>query len=37
MSNVKIENALTTGMMINGVMLADLFQAYEAAEAAGGN
>lgn len=37
MSNVKIEKALTAGMMINGVQLSDLFEAYEAAQAARSN
>ena len=37
MSNVKIEKALTAGMVINGVKLSDLFEAYEAAQAARSN
>ncbi len=37
MSNVKIENAQVAGMMINGISLRDLFQAYETAKTAGGN
>lgn len=36
MSNVKIENAQVAGMTINGVGLADLMDAYEAAQLAGG-
>lgn len=36
-SNVKIENAQVAGMMINGISLEDLFQAYETAKTAGGN
>ena len=37
MSNLKIENAEVAGMMINGIRLSDLFQAYETAKTAGGN
>ncbi|ESZ20423.1 MULTISPECIES: pentapeptide repeat-containing protein [unclassified Mesorhizobium] len=36
MSNVKID-AQVAGMMINGISLEDLFQAYETAKTAGGN
>jgi hypothetical protein len=35
MSGVKIENAIWTGMMIDGVKVSDLFDAYKAATAAG--
>ncbi|MES0012326.1 pentapeptide repeat-containing protein [Mesorhizobium sp. M0037] len=37
MSNLKIENAEVAGMMVNGIRLSDLFQAYETAQTARGN
>jgi hypothetical protein len=35
MSNVKIESALLAGMIINGVSVKDLFEAYKSANRAG--
>ncbi|MER8642102.1 pentapeptide repeat-containing protein [Mesorhizobium sp. M1252] len=37
LSNLNIENAEVAGMMINGIRLSDLFQAYETAQTARGN